>query len=803
MKKAPVELTRDGKVMPPLRQLWQVPIFFAGLAALATVIIMHPPIGASSTGRQVEKILGQARRALAETPPDLDTVSARATQAIEQAEASSPQAAEAHYLLGTALLRQGNRLKGKTRVQTLDKGRKQLEMALALPIPDEVRPRLLHDLGKVYALLNLVPDQVVAWLGPTLPKQSDDPFEDYGLLAQAYLHLPTPDPLNALTATRKQLDLPNVDEVALTPPRLLYGELLIQLDRPGEAKKVLARIGKGATPESLFRARTLLARIYQDEGSWVDAARMWELVKDDTLAVSIRQGRIRYFLGLCYRRQEMNKEAAAAWMEAFKAGGEEGQAAAFGLVELRLHGDKPEDALEAFEWAVQDVKKPEDYHNDLFTLAEARSLFDAVCRYFLQQGKYELAEQVAAIYEKLAEPGMAQELSAQAAEVWGQAILDSKQPKSSPEELLKLEDAARDQFQKAGTALTRAAGQSDDTKRKADWLNRSADNYLKAKVPAQAATALEQLVQLQLPPARQGEAYYRLGEAQRSLHNTVAAQDAYRNCIRLGPPQYPGPFAYRARYQLAAIELDARNLDQAEDILLQNLELMNSDPDAEAREKTVFALARLFYQKKDYRKAYEGFQEGIKEYPATANATAIRFQMAQCCLKIAEDYDRQRAKGGLKDTDMFFLGEMRKKLQDAANTYQELVDELTAKQASRSLTTEEGDILTQSEFTMADIQYFQGDYAEALRRYQILAAKKEYQNKVERLIALQGAWQSLNSLEKFDQARAILEDMRVALYRDIPANAFEPGSGTRSKESWSKWLEDKIRRADANRTPPR
>lgn len=803
MTKAAVERNRSGQVMPPFRQLWQVPTFFAGVAALITVVVLHPPIGASNTGRQVEKVLAQARSALAEREPDLDKVMTQASQALELADASSAQAAEAHFLLGTAGLRQAKRQTGVPRVHTLDKARQQLEMALALPIPDDVRPRLLHDLGKVYALLKIAPDQVVAWLGPTLPRQSDDPFEDYGLLAQAYLHLTTPDPRNALLATKKQLDLPNVDEVALTPPRLLYGELLIQLDRPGEAKKVLARIGKGATPETLFRARTLLARIYQDEGSWADAVRMWELVKDDTLAVSIRQGRIRYFLGLCYRRQDLNKEAAAAWMEALKAGAEEGQAAAFGLVELRLRGDKPEDALEAFEWAIQDVKKPEDYHNELFTLAEARNLFDSVCRYFMQVGKYELAEQVAILYEKVAEPGMAQELAAQTAEVWGKAILDSKQPKSSAEEALKLEDAARDQFQKAGNALARAASLTGDSKLKADWLNRCADDYLKAKVPAQAATALDQLVQLPLPPARQGEAYYRLGEAQRSLHNTAAAQEAYRNCIRLGPPQYPGPFAYRARYQLAVIELDARNLDQAEDILLQNLELMNPEPDQEAREKTVFALAKLYYQKGDYRKAYEGFQEGIKDYPATANAFAIRFQMAQCCLKLAEENDKRRMKGGLQQTEEFFIGEMRKKLREAATNYQQLADDLTALQASRPLTAEESDILVQSEFTVTDIYYFQGDYAEALRRYQALAARKDYEKKVERLIALQGAWQCCNSMEKFDQARGILEDMRVALYRDIPSNAFKPGTGPRSKDSWTKWLEDKIRRADANRQPPR
>ena len=52
----------------PLRELWQVPVFVAGLLALTGVWLARPS-GAEPGGRQAERDLAASRRALDQLPP--------------------------------------------------------------------------------------------------------------------------------------------------------------------------------------------------------------------------------------------------------------------------------------------------------------------------------------------------------------------------------------------------------------------------------------------------------------------------------------------------------------------------------------------------------------------------------------------------------------------------------------------------------------------------------------------------------------------------------------------------------------
>ena len=81
------------------------------------------------------------------------------------------------------------------------------------------------------------PQRVVDRLSWSVAEGAEEPFEAYGILAQAYLRLPKPDLHGALEATRKQLALPTANESALAAPRLLCGELLSQLNQAEEARQ--------------------------------------------------------------------------------------------------------------------------------------------------------------------------------------------------------------------------------------------------------------------------------------------------------------------------------------------------------------------------------------------------------------------------------------------------------------------------------------------------------------------------------------------------------------------------------------
>src|SRR5207248_1301378 len=81
------------------------------------------------------------------------------------------------------------------------------------------------------------------------------------------------------------------------------------------------------------------------------------------------------------------------------------------------------------------------------------------------------------------------------------------------------------------------------------------------------------------PPERLGEAWYRLAEAER---DEAARVSAYQKCI-----EYPGPFAYEARYELARIQLARGQAERAEETLQHNLEQLRLKPEVPAYERSL------------------------------------------------------------------------------------------------------------------------------------------------------------------------------------------------------------------------
>src|SRR5262249_893616 len=283
-------------------------------------------------------------------------------------------------------------------------------------------------------------------------------------------------------------------------------------------------------------------------------------------------------------------QAEKAWEVAMKHGGDEGQAAALGLAELRLRGNSVAAALEAFDVAAHNVNSPADYQNSLLGLNDARTVFEAGCRAYLQLNNYEAALHLAHLYERIALPGVAQELTGQAADAWGRLVLDQAKRASNNTAARQQEEEGRKHLRHAGAAFEAAAGAAKTPETQADLLWRSAKDYLDGQDAAHALPVLERFVTLPASPEKLGEAWYIRAQALRSLHNDTAAQADYRHCIK-----FPGRFAYRARYQLAMAEIDRKNLEEGESILTQNLEMSKTDPghDPEAQEKSLFALGHL------------------------------------------------------------------------------------------------------------------------------------------------------------------------------------------------------------------
>ncbi|HMC66497.1 MAG TPA: hypothetical protein VKI65_16300, partial [Gemmataceae bacterium] len=255
--------TRFSRTAPG--QLWQVPVFLLGLAAV-TGVWAGRPYWHDAEARQLDRDLEEVRWALDERRPNLDAILSRAERALEHINRSPARAGEAHFLLGSCFAQRAAGGAGEQSIHAWQQARLHLEEAERLGVPSSDLPKLSFRLGTAYAHLNVNTEKAIAYLRRSDEGGPDEAADRYALLAEACLKLPTPDVQAALDYTQKQLALPAADDALLAPARLRCGELLLRLQRRDEAHQVLARIKPGAPPSIVFRAQYLQAKSYQEEG---------------------------------------------------------------------------------------------------------------------------------------------------------------------------------------------------------------------------------------------------------------------------------------------------------------------------------------------------------------------------------------------------------------------------------------------------------------------------------------------------------------------------------------------------------
>jgi tetratricopeptide (TPR) repeat protein len=469
-------------------------------------------------------------------------------------------------------------------------------------------------------------------------------------------------------------------------------------------------------------------------------------------------------------------DAKSTWKHALNAGNEAAQAAAFGLAELHLTDPTPGPSLALYERALRPVASFSAFHNALMDVAEARSLVEQGYRHYLELAEYAHARQLAHLYDRIAPPGVGQELIGQALDAWANNCLERAHPRGKQVNDALLEEAYF-HFREAGGAYQAAAdARQGEEQARLLWL--SADRFWQGKGDVQAAPVLERFLKIETVPEQLGEGWHRLGEVYQALHKDREARAAFRKCI-----EFPGKFAFRARYRLAQLDIERKLWDDAESALLHNLELMRPAPDDEAYEKSLFTLAELLVQREKYRLAAHYFQEAVDRYPGHERTTAARKQLADCYWRLAAQEDRNlRQWPLLTDNARFHYREERRRwLQMARAHYQKLVDDLSARSATASLSAADESLLSQAGLAAGECAFELSHYQDAVAAYEqalpLVAVP-------ERLEALKQITRCFWLMHQREQAVATLARIR-ALLHEAPAGALD----VLVRQEWEKWLE--------------
>jgi tetratricopeptide (TPR) repeat protein len=826
------------------RQLWQVPLFLAGVGALLAVWYYRPTAGDHSA-RQLDRDLAAVRQLVAN--PDGGALEAEeavrvAERAVEASERVEARAGEAYFLLGSAQVRLADRSKPEDAWQHWGPALMNLEQAEKKGVPEADQPLLLYRLGKAGFHANDDPRKVVDRLAksadqverPALPgDRAERPGEAYSLLTQAYLRLQPPDIEAALAAnTKLRTKVAGVSEDVLAPARLLSAELNLRLRRVEKARDDLKRITDLAPPAVQLRARVLLARSYQDESRWEEAAAAWQAILDDRALAPADAHAIRYHLGVCHQHLKQSDEAARLWEECAQVPrGDEAAAAALALAELRLQGAAPESALPALALAVRYVDGPDNWHNGLVAADKARGVFEAAVQTYRQVGKWDLALAAAEAYQKLAAAPRAAVLRAEVAADWARALRNQAH-QAKPSEALKVEDEGiRALFARAGAAYAEAAEATRPVLEHADCLRLSGLCYLDGQHFDAALKRLEQARQLEesaqetLPPEKKVERQGRLGELwfhysealrQRKERELAAGDDetrrqprqwvttlaAYRKCI-----EYATPFAYQARLQLALLMVEMRQLDEAAGNLQQNVQLMRRDPepDAQALEKSLFALGGVLYWQRNYGEAISRFEDALQmarrrddaagARPApTPEATLARYHLADSYLQLFRKLDKDAADASQsRENQEHWKQQAQGFLKKADETFRELEQFLQTPEGKDQLAP--ADRLDVS-LSVADCQFYLGNFEDALALYekQIDRIKNELESyeklgPAQRdeceyfLQALSRTIRCYSAKERWDYVQVRVADTRRVLEKVAPALPHE------KVEEWEKWLD--------------
>jgi tetratricopeptide (TPR) repeat protein len=727
-----------GRAAGRPRQLWQVPTFLAGLLAVGLVAVnavLHRPPGSTA-----QRELAAARAALRDPRRGPKQAAALAEKALAFAGKSVALKAEAHFLWGLAIAQLADAGPAEQARQRRQAALDQLRRAESLGVAESDRPRLWFTLGQLIWLTKKNAKGALPYLTRGLPDGADNPAEGYGLVADLYLQLPTPDLEAALAANQKQLDLAR-DGKLLAVGHLARGKILLQLERYAEAAKVLERVGRAAPSEVQLQARYFEATAYEKLGQWAKAAPLLAQLLQAKDEVPGGRGHALYVLGLCYHRQEPpdDEQARVYWQQAAHEPGAEGQAAAIGLAELDLVGSAPNlmTVAEHLKRAVDKVARPEDYHNPLVDLDRLRDAFEAALRLALEDQSFELARQLAELYSHVAAPGAAEVHLADAAEGLARQ-LDEQAQHVGGSDAAAFRQQARAQWTAAAKAAERAA--KVKVGEQPDLLWQAARCYQKAQDHERAAAVLEQLVKMTLPDERKAQVWFNLGQARSAQGDKDKARQAYINCAEFSSTR----FAYLARYELARDAIHEGQLDQAEKLLTQNLESINPQVDAKAYQESLYLLADLLFRQHQYDEAWVRLQQAARDYPDNPKVLTIRDELGECYHQLAKR-ERQRyqeltepGRGGLdRDVKLKYVEQARQDwLAKAIEVYQQIKDELTPRAEAGKLSPTEAALLRKAALTIADLHYESNHCTEALRLY--LEVARAYPTQCESLYACQG-----------------------------------------------------------------
>lgn len=731
------------------RTSWQIPLFVLSLIALGMANFHKASFKNKTTDKN--NLLFEKVNALVKAS-NFNAAQSACREIIEKASSNLLLQNQAKiYFAEISLLKDENEIASID----WDEALKTLKSINQENLLEEDKQKYTFLFAKACILLKVELKEAIELLEKANLEPGRDP-ECLNLLSFGYMRSVEPDFTKALKANEEFRNIPLLSEEKRIPAQILGGELLMKLQRPDEARKVLQNINSGKNLSLEIKARQLLARSYMEENLWLEAVNIWKQILDSPKEVLGDAGKPLYFIGVCLKKIDLVKEAEKAWVECEgKSQADERYAASFQLAQIHLDNKSFPQLANSLELLVRNCKSQEEWQNSYFNIKQVQSIFEKAQLESAKLSNFELALKINDSLQKIFPPYTAQSFRADVLNSWAESKLKESSEIADSSQIKTFKEASYVLFVDAANLNVKSSLHAENPSRSSEELWKAINRYRKGKDLPKAQENLLKFITSAGTDARLGNALYQLGDVQKELGNIDDAKISYITSLK-----YRGPHTYNARYQLALIHIEKNELDQAEETLEQNLQLLRFDPDTDAQEKSLFAIGSIFFQRKNYRMVVRRYEEALERFGKNNQAVRARLQLGEAYRQLANQ-EQQNFILGEKTTDetkMHYQAEHRKWLQKSADTYQDLEQLADSPLGITQLSEEERLLIP---LLAAECKFNMGQYEAAMLIYSRLAAKTR--GKKEMLHALGGMVRCHSALGQFDLVAQRLVELKIQL----------------------------------------
>jgi tetratricopeptide (TPR) repeat protein len=743
---------------------------------------------------------------------------------LRDSSASYAEYGGAYYILGSVTLHDADDQINPSKRQVLDLvAARYLEEARIRGIPEGRQDegqwllgRALHDAGRF--------ERSISILREALESQPANAPQLHWLLADGYLNVQPPKLAEALDHNRQYLAARDLTPREQDAGRLVEARILLAQRETDAAGQAIAPIGPQSPlfPEAvILRGRILLEALAgaktDDRGAFAERIgsmreQLAGLVAREGLAAPLA-AQVHMVLALLY--ENMNDERAAIVEFDLIRRSFFGQPEA--LAAILFHGDlvrrdSPREAVALYKRALALLPGDGTWQNSWLPAEQFRTRLAAAIDDLASRGHFAEAIELA---ESLVEPfshEVAVERRVTIQRSWARQLEERARGERQPE-AGQTEAEARRHWREAGALGRQLADMRLASRYYLDDLAHAADDFRHGQGYEQAVVVFRELLR-QEPQQREPDALVGLGESLVALGKLDAALPALARC-REAYPKHPA--TYQARL-LASLALQQQGkLDEAKELLVDNLYRFSLAPQSAEWRESLFALGRMLYRhalelearsrqagvdraenesrraglvlleqsQAAFEEAISTFSQAVERYPTAPQTVEALYRIAESHRHSAKLPRKRLSVVTIASSKAALRRQMEEQLLAAIDGYSSLITRLSNEQHPHRWPTE-AVILRNCYFGRADALFDLERYDQAIQAYS--AATNRYQHDPESLEAYVQIASCHRRLGRLSEARGTLEQARVVLQR-IRSDADFTRTTRLARKDWTQLLD--------------